>query len=495
MQTAAVIGAGLGGLALGIRLQSAGVATTIIEARDRPGGQVRGWERDGFTFEGGPAALTDSQAFAELWRLSGRDIAEDIELLTVEPLCRLLWPDGTRLDISADDAALTRQIADLNPEDVAGYRRFLDHAGALQALGQGRAIGETGLDWGAMLREAPQYLRNQGWRSLYGLAAACVGNEHLREALSFPALLIGGNPMAAGAAHAVMVKQARDGGGRFPRGGMAALARAMAAHFERLGGLIRYGDAAVAIETLGDRATGVTTASGRHSPFDAVASDADAMQTYAKLLAHSKRGERAARALERKRFSPSLFVVHFGIRGAFPGIPHHMALFGPRYRGLLTDIFEHGVLARDFWLSLRHPSVTDPALAPEGCSVFTAVAPVPNRGKLPIDWGEVGPIYADRILDHLEARLLPSLRERLVTRFHVTPADFEAELRLWKGAAFSLEPRLAQSGRLRVRNRDDRIPNLYFVGAGTPQGAGALGVVESAKVTAALMLDDLRRAS
>ena len=119
--------------------------------------------------------------------------------------------------------------------------------------------------------------------------------------------------------------------------------------------------------------------------------------------------------------------------------------------------------------------------------------PVPHMGKLPIDWDEIGPIYADRILDHLEARLIPGLRERLVTSFHYTPADFGRDLNAHLGSAFSLEPLLTQSAFFRVHNRDDRIPNLYFVGAGTHPGAGIPGVVGSARATAALMLDDLRR--
>jgi len=39
-RSAIVIGAGFGGLALAIRLQAAGIATTVIEARDRPGGRA-----------------------------------------------------------------------------------------------------------------------------------------------------------------------------------------------------------------------------------------------------------------------------------------------------------------------------------------------------------------------------------------------------------------------------------------------------------------------
>jgi phytoene dehydrogenase-like protein len=124
------------------------------------------------------------------------------------------------------------------------------------------------------------------------------------------------------------------------------------------------GRSGVEIETAGDRARGVRTQSGWRQDFDAVASNADIMHSYRDLLGGSARGRKVAGALDRKRFSPSLFLVHFGVRGSWPGIPHHMILFGPRYEGLLTDIYKNGVLPEDFSLYLHHPTVTDPSWRP-----------------------------------------------------------------------------------------------------------------------------------
>jgi phytoene desaturase len=494
VRRAIVVGAGFGGLALAIRLQSAGVDTTIVEARDKPGGRAYVWEREGFVFDAGPTVITDPACLEELWALSGRRLADDVTLLPVDPFYRLSWPDGTTFDYTNDDAVLKREIARLDPADVAGYDKFLDYAAGVYEEGY-RKLGHVAfLDFKSMIRAAPDLVKNQAWRSVYSMVCSFVKDDHLRQALSFHTLLVGGNPMTASAIYALIHKLERDGGVWFPRGGTHALIRAMVAHFERLGGQVRLGDPVVQIDTLGDKATGLVTQSGWSAAFDAIASNADVMHSYRDLLSGSARGERATKKLERKRFSPSLFVVHFGIRGTFPGIPHHSILFGPRYKGLLTDIYDHGVLARDFSLYLHHPTVTDPALAPEGCSTFYALAPVPHMGKLPVDWDEIGPAYADRILDHLEARLIPGLRERLVTQFHYTPLDFSTDLNAHLGSAFSLEPLLTQSAFFRVHNRDDAIPNLYFVGAGTHPGAGIPGVVGSAKATAALMLDDLRRA-
>jgi phytoene desaturase len=263
----------------------------------------------------------------------------------------------------------------------------------------------------------------------------------------------------------------------------------MVALFERLGGTVRLGDPVTAIETRGDLVTGVTTKSGWSGEADAVATNADVMHSYRDLLKGSRSAQRQVKGLTAKRWSPSLFVVHFGIKGTWPGIPHHMILFGPRYKELLEDIYEHGVLAEDFSLYLHHPTVTDPALAPEGHSTFYALAPVPHMGKFPVDWDEVGPILEKRILDEIGARLIPDIHERIVTKFSYAPSDFEHDLNAHLGSAFSLEPILTQSAWFRVHNRDPHIPNLYFVGAGTHPGAGIPGVVGSAKATARLMLE------
>ena len=491
MKRAIVIGAGFGGLALAIRLQAGGIQTTVIEAREKPGGRAYAWERDGFTFDAGPTVITDPDCLKELWSLGGHDMAQDVSLLPIKPFYRLNWPDGTNFDYSNDDRALALEIGRLDPEDVIGYRRFLAYSAGVFEEGY-RKLGHVAfLDFTSMLKAAPALARYQAWRSVYSMVSSFVKNEKLREALSFHTLLVGGNPMTTSAIYALIHKLEKDGGVWFAKGGTHALIRGLVTEFERLGGTIRLGDPVVEIETLGDCVKGVRTASGWQQDGDAVACNGDVVHSYRDLLGKTMRGRSMAAKLERKRFSPSLFVVHFGLRGTFPRIPHHMILFGPRYRGLLADIYDHGVLSSDFSLYLHHPTASDPSLSPDGCSTFYALSPVPHQGKLPVDWSEIGPAYADRILDEVSRRLIPDLRERLVTSFHYSPADFKTDLGAHLGSAFSLEPLLTQSAWFRVHNRDDKIPNLYFVGAGTHPGAGIPGVVGSAKATAALMIDDL----
>lgn len=486
---AAVIGAGFGGLALAIRLQSAGIDTTVIEARDRPGGRAYFWEKDGHVFDAGPTVITDPDCLKQLWTLSGADMAADVELVPVSPFYRLSWPDGTTFDYLADDARLDEQIAALDPADVAGYRRFLAYSEGVYREGYEKLGAVPFLDFRSMLRAAPQLARHQAWRSVYSIVSSFVRNEKLRQALSFHTLLVGGNPMTTSAIYALIHKLERDGGVWFAKGGTNRLIAGMVRHFERIGGALRLGDPVEAIEADGGRVRAVRTRSGWRQAFDAVASNADVVRTY-ELLGHPRGAKEAAR-LKRRRFSPSLFVVHFSTRGKWPDVPHHSILFGPRYAGLLGDIYKGGTLAQDPSLYLHHPTATDPGMAPEGKSTFYALAPVPHLGKLAVDWSVEGPRYRDRILDLLAERTMPGLADRIDTVFHYGPQDFADDLGAHLGSAFSLEPLLTQSAWFRVHNRDDAIPNLYFVGAGTHPGAGIPGVVGSAKATAGLMLEDL----
>jgi phytoene desaturase len=488
---ACVIGAGFGGLALAIRLQAAGVPTTLIEARDKPGGCAYAWQKDGFTFDAGPTAIVDVAHLRELWELTGHDMAADVELMPVTPYYRLSWPDGTSFDYSNDPQALRREIVRLAPGDLGGYEAFLDYSAELCREGRQPLGMQRFPDLASMVRTVPALVKQRAWRGVYDTAARFVESEKLRQMLSVHTLLVGGNPLTVSGIYALMHGPESNGGVWWVRGGINRLAAAMLRHFERLGGEARLGEAVTALGTSGTRITEVETETGGRTRFHAVASNADLLHTYRDLLAGSTRGHQMARRLARKRFSPSVFVAHFGVEGNWPGIPHHTVLFGPRYKGLLEDIFEHGVLPADLSIYLHHPTVTDPSLAPEGMSTFHALAPVPNLGKLTIDWNQVGPALEARVLAEVERRLIPDLSDRIVTKFHYTPRDFATDLGAHLGSAFSLEPILTQSAWLRARKRDDVISNLYLVGAGTHPGAGIPGVVAGAKITAALMLEDL----
>ena len=234
----------------------------------------------------------------------------------------------------------------------------------------------------------------------------------------------------------------------------------------------------------------VKDGTGGQERFDMVVSNADVHHTYKHLYASSKAAQKRAKKLEKMDWSMSLFVLYFGTDIAYEDVAHHTILFGPRYKGLLDEIFKGNELPEDFSLYLHVPTVTDPSLAPEGCSAAYVLAPVPHLGRADVDWDTLAEEYGDRIIEALEVEM-PDLRNHIATRRHITPKTFERELAAYKGSAFSVAPKLTQSAYFRPSNQDPAIPNLYLVGAGTHPGAGLPGVLNSAKATVDLILSTL----
>lgn len=487
---AAVVGSGFGGLAAAIRLQAAGVQTTIYEARDKPGGRAYVYEDAGFTFDAGPTVITAPECLEELFTLAGERMSDHVELLPVTPFYRLLWSDGAKLDYLGDEAFMDAEVERLAPKDLEGYRRFIAYSRNVFQAGYEKLAATPFLRFRDMVRVAPQLAWLRADRSVYGAVSKFVKDEHLRQALSFHALLIGGNPFETSAIYTLIPFLERKWGVFFPRGGTGALVNALVKLFQRLGGKIKLATPVKRIGVLPDGRHHVQTEAEPDASYDVVVSNADLHHTYASLYKGMPAAERRQQRLERMEWSMSLFVLYFGTKKKYPGVAHHTVIFGPRYRELLADIFHGAKLPDDFSLYLHAPTVTDPSLGPPGCETFYVLAPVPHLGNAQIDWAVEKDRYADRILSYLE-RWLPDLQANVVTRRTFTPNDFQSSLNAFHGSAFSVAPQLKQSAYFRPHNRDANIPGLYIVGAGTHPGAGVPGVINSAKATASTVLGDL----
>jgi phytoene desaturase len=487
---AAVIGGGLGGLAAAIRLQSSGHETVIFEKRDLPGGRAYVYKDQGFTFDAGPTVITAPHCLEELFELSGRKLSDYVELLPVEPFYRLKWEDGFVFDYGSDMNETLEQIKKVSPQDEQGYKKFLAYSKEVFEAGYTKLVHVPFLNWWSMIRVSPQLARLSAHRSVYSMVSKYIKDPHLRQAFSFHSLLVGGNPFSTSSIYTLIHFLERKWGVSFPKGGTGALVRALVKLFEDLGGKILLNAEVDKILDHDGKIKGLLLKDGRQYDFDIVVSNADVMHTYEKLLANVKETVGQKNRLKKMSYSMSLFLIYFGTKKQYPDMAHHTVLFGPRYRELLKDIFQHKILADDFSLYLHAPTRTDPDLAPPGCEAFYVLAPVPNLSDSTIDWNVEGPKYADKILSYLDERYLPDLKNNIVTQRIFTPLDFERELNAHHGSAFSLEPVLTQSAYFRTRNKDANLRGLYFVGAGTHPGAGVPGVVNSAKATVGIIHED-----
>jgi phytoene desaturase len=481
-----IIGSGLGGLAAGIRLQAQGHQVTLLDKRDRPGGRAYVYEQDGFRFDGGPTIITAPALIHELFSLAGHRTEDYVRLVKLNPFYTIRFEDGSVFHYNDDEQALMEQIRAFNAVDVQGYKRFYQASQAVFDKGL-PLMSQAFLSPLDMLKVAPDMVQLQSFNTVAGFVNQYIQDPRLRQVFSFHPLLIGGNPFQCTSIYAMIHKLEQAFGVWFAMGGTGALVQGFVKLFRELGGELRL-NAEVKDILVNDagHATGVRLLTEESVSADAVISNGDVAMTYLKLIPQRCRRRYPDRAVQRMRYSNSLFVVYFGTDRKYDSMAHHEILMGRRYREWVKDLFVHKVLPENFSLYLHRPTATDPSLAPPGCDCWYVLAPVPNLDS-GTDWQTVAESYKSKILEYLENRYLPNLRQHIVTQHHIDPLHFRDTLNSYKGSAFSLEPTLLQSAWFRPHNRSEDVPNLYFVGAGTHPGAGIPGVLSSGKIVADLI--------
>ncbi|MEO8010237.1 MAG: phytoene desaturase, partial [Dokdonella sp.] len=446
-----------------------------------PGGRAYVYRQDGFTFDAGPTIVTAPFLFEELWLLCGKRLADDVELRPVTPFYSIRFDDGAVFNYTGDADEMDAEVARFSIADVEGFHRYMKASEEIYRVGF-EQLGHVPFDsFTDMLRIVPAMMRLASYRTVHGLVSTFIKDPRLRVALSFHPLLIGGNPFSAPSIYCLIAYLERRWGVHFAMGGTGELVRGLVGLIEGQGSTVECNREVAEILLRGGKACGVRLVSGAMIEADIVVSNADSAWTYRHLVPAKARRRWSNRRIDNARYSMSLFVWYFGTDRQYADVPHHSILLGPRYKGLLEDIFAHKVLAEDFSLYLHRPTATDSSLAPPGCDAFYVLSPVPHLGS-GTHWDEVAERYRSALCKNLEETVLPELGQHIVTSRVLTPQDFKDRLNSFQGAAFGMEPVLHQSAWFRPHNRSEDIEHLYLVGAGTHPGAGVPGVLSSARV-------------
>ena len=489
---AIVIGAGLGGLSAAMRLGAKGYAVTVLDKLDRPGGRGSSITQDGHRFDLGPTIVTVPQVFESLWADCGRDFHQDVDLRPVEPFYEVRWPDGSTFQASLDDEKMLAEVARLSPQDVPGYKRFLKDAQARYVVGfEGMVAKPMNKLW-ETIKVLPMFAWLRADQSIYRFVSKRVKDPRLRMALSFHPLFIGGDPTHVTSIYALVAHLEKTYGVHCAIGGVQAIADAMADVVRAQGGVIQGGTVVDEIIVRNGAAQAVSLADGTRLEAPLIVSNADAGHTYDHLLRHHTKRRWSPRKLARKRWSMGLYVWYFGTKGtaeSWPDLGHHTIVNGPRYTGLLRDIFIRGRLSDDMSLYVHRPALSDPTVAPAGDDTFYVLSPVPHLGwDKAVDWQREEPLYRAKVAAELE-KIMPGFQSQIVSEQVFTPETFRTRYLSPHGCGFSLEPRILQSAWFRPHNISEEVRGLYLVGAGTHPGAGLPGVVSSAEVMAKLVPD------
>jgi len=482
-----VIGGGFGGMAAALRARKKGYDVTIIDKAQRLGGKAQVYSYGGFRHDAGPTVITAPHLFDELFSLFDKKREDYIAFTKLDLWYRFRFHDGSTFNYGGSIEDTLAEIAKIAPEDQAGYQDLLKASKAIYDVGFAKLSDQPFHQLSSLLRHTPSMLKLRSYRSVWQLVSRYLKSEKLRQAFSIQPLLVGGNPFDTTSIYNLIHFLERKDGIFFPVGGTGALVDALTQLMLDVGIKIELGRTITAIRVNKNNAvTGVLTDEKRHIGCQAIIANTDPSFLYSQML--PKQSVKRSALLKNKyaQKSMGLYVLFFATTKQYPEVAHHTISMGPRYQGLLNDIFNKKIITDDFSLYLHRPTATDPSFAPHGCDSFYALVPVPNlQGGQ--NWQTLGPRLQEKVLDELESTLLPGLRKHLDHAFFKTPADFKLEHLCPDGEAFSIAPKFYQSAWFRYHNKAEGPKNLYLVGAGTHPGAGLPGVLCSAKVVDKLM--------
>jgi len=190
-----------------------------------------------------------------------------------------------------------------------------------------------------------------------------------------------------------------------------------------------------------------------------------------------------------------------GVRGALPELAHHSLFFTRDWPGNFEALLGRGPTSLP--QALRVPqagsifvsrtSATDADAASPGHENLFLLVPFPADPSLGLgaDGRAALEAHADRYLDQVGTWAgIPDLRQRVVTRRVVGPADFARDFSAWRGTALGMEHTLRQSAMFRPGNVSARVPNLLYVGGGTIPGVGLPICLISAELVAKRLLGE-----
>ncbi len=492
-----VVGGGLAGSAAAVKLAAAGHRVTVIDPNEHLGGKMNCWEAGGYHFDMGPTIITMPQSIDRLFASVGRSSRDYLDMVRLDPGWRCFFADGSVIDLYEKVERLQQELARIAPRDAESLPRFMKYSRQMLRISDEYffwkpygAISDLFKEYG-VLNPAGLKLGSQihPFTSLHQVVARHFKDPRVVQMFDHFIQYVGSSPFMSPAILTLIAAVQLDLGVWYPMGGTGQIARALEKLAGEFGVTRRNGEIVSEILTEGKRATGVRLFSGDTIPADVVVSNCDIIRTYEELI-RDRRGTALLRK-ERQRYEPACsgVVLYLGCNRTWDHLAHHDFIFSEDAEDEFRDIYDRHLPAKDMTIYLAAPSITDPSVAPKGCTALYALIHTPYRTDR-VDWAVEGPRYREAVLDRLEQRGLTGLRESIQVERMLTPVDIERLYRSKGGSIYGILTQKGLTAAFKPGNRCPLFENLYFAGGSANPGAGVPMVIMSGQITANCVLED-----
>ena len=490
-----VIGSGLAGLSAACVLAARGYQVVVFEKSPWLGGKAAVLSEAGFRFDMGPTILTVPGVLKRVFEEAGRDMADYLDLIRLDPQWRCFFTDGSVLDLveSVSDMAssLDKRLPGTNAG--AGYSDFVTYSERLHRISEKyyfwKSIGGIGdmIDpkFGFSLEILGDVLRMRMGRSVASTVRKYNPDPNVSQMLDHFTQYVGSCPEQSPAVLCSIAHMQTQEGIWYPRGGTRAVPEALVKLGEELGVEYRTETGISRVLVEGNRVTGVETESGEVIELAAVVSNADSVRTHRELLAES--APKVSRKFERRRgyeAACSGVVLYLGLNKAYDHLLHHDFVFSRDPHEEFESIYRKGEPAPDPTCYLASTARTEPETAPPGGDALYVLVHTPYL-RPHHDWKRMLPEYRRVIIEKLKTTgKMPDIESRIVYESALTPQDIHDRYRVLNGAIYGLASHGKWNGAFKPANRSRDLKGLYLAGGAAHPGPGMPMVLMSGWIAA-----------
>lgn len=490
MKTAAIIGAGIGGIATAIRLANKGYKVEVFEANEYAGGKLSSFEQGGYRFDAGPSLFTMPHFVDELFEISGKKPSDYFQYIRLPEVCRYFWEDKTRFTVSANNEQFAKDFERIIGEPAEKITKFLkDSAFKYEVL--------SGLFLEKSMHQVSTWVSPKAFRGylnlpkmgIFGTMNAANESYFEREKsvqlFNRYATYNGSDPYQTPATMNIIPHLEYNIGAFFPKDGMYGITMSLVKLAEDLGVTFHFGTKVEEIILSNGTATGIKVQSSRFKVqalnFNLVVSNMDVSPTYRKLLPKEKHPEK----LLNQPKSGSGLIFYWGIKREFKELGLHNIFFSDDYRTEFDYQFNKKLIYHDPTIYLNITSKYKKDDAPEGCENWFILLNAPaNFGQ---DWDTIIAEARQNVISKLSRNLGVNVGEYIECESVLDPRSIEAKTSSSQGALYGNSSNNRFAAFLRHANFSSKIKNLYFVGGSVHPGGGIPLALSSAKITADLI--------
>lgn len=477
-----VVGAGLGGIALALRLAKTGYKVSIIEKNSQAGGRVNQLKSDGFTFDTGPSFFSMSYEFTRF--------AEDLkiklpfEYYSLDPLYTVSFRNNPKTYLLHREVKkLAEQFRDSEPDFEEKMERYLE---------KGKRLFEDTMD--VVIRRnhdtLPEYVMNLMrvnpvhlpiiFRNFWQQVAHYFDSEEARQIISLVSFFLGRTPFDTSSVYTLLsYTEFRHDGYFNVVGGMYRIIEGLLEELKKEKIEIVCNTEIVDFASEGKELKYLVDSTGKKWEADIFSINADAAVFRGRIF---RRKEFSDERLDRMEWTMGPLTMYLGVKCKLPDIHHHNYYLGSNFREYADKVFKNPEIMEKPYYYVNVLSRSNPGCAPEGCESLFFVCPAPDL-RFKKSWHDKETI-ADSIIDDFSVRAGRDIRKEIVSRTVYSPEDWQNQYNLHRGSGLGLSHKMLQVGGFRPKNFDEVFGNVFYTGASTIPGTGLPMVIISSRLTA-----------